>query len=78
MATKVEKKRLTWCGPAPATCDLCGRSITSAFVDGKTTRGLWGNMCSICHALHGVGLGVGRGQRYERDEVDGRYVKVAG
>lgn len=35
-----------------------------AVVDGKTTRGPWANMCAECFDAHGVGLGLGRGQRF--------------
>ena len=45
------------------------------FVDGKTTRGPWANMCSLCLPIHSVGLGVGKGQRYER-QTDGRFAKM--
>jgi hypothetical protein len=30
--------------------------------DGKTKRGPWANMCEECFQVHGVGLGLGRGQ----------------
>jgi hypothetical protein len=31
--------------------------------DGKTIGGQWAFMCEDCFMSHGVGLGVGRGQR---------------
>lgn len=50
------------------TCDFCGQDCTKVgktFVDGKTTRGPWGLMCSSCYVFEGTGLGLGRGQRYD-------------
>lgn len=40
-------------------CDFCG---APARYDGKTTSGPWGNMCLPCFGVHGIGLGLGRGQ----------------
>lgn len=51
-----------WMGSVPRECDVCHSPITTVFVDGKGT--------------HGVGLGVGRGQRYEL--VNNEWVKTAG
>ena len=45
-------------------CNLCGKDRLSEFVDGKTRMGPWANMCLPCYRKVGVGLGVGRGQRY--------------
>lgn len=36
-----------------------------AAYDGKTKGGPWANMCEECFPIHGVGLGLGRGQRLE-------------
>ena len=41
-------------------CDFCDKQAT---YDGKTTFGPWANMCEAHNWLHGIGLGVGRGQR---------------
>ena len=41
-------------------CDIC--QTHPAVVDGKTTFGPWGYMCSDCFDSVGVGLGTGRGQ----------------
>lgn len=59
------------------TCDLCGVNVSeypdgeprqdylaNQLIDGKTRRGSWAWMCKSCHALFGVGLGTGRGQKY--------------
>ena len=45
---------------SPIKCDLC--PAPQALVDGKTTTGIWADMCIPCFSAHGVGLGVGRGQ----------------
>jgi len=53
-------------------CNLCGQVNLFEFVDGKTRMGPWANMCMPCYRKVGVGLGVGRGQRYARlAEVSG-------
>lgn len=46
------------------------------FVDGKTVHGPWANMCPRCHNEVGCGLGVGRGQCYQRDMVTGKWAKL--
>lgn len=40
-------------------CDFC---IRTAHYDGKTVVGLWANMCEIHFEMHGIGLGLGKGQ----------------
>ena len=66
----------TWVGKPPEKCDICSEPIKDVFIDGQTDWGPWGNMCPECHALHGRGLGTGRGQKYEKQED--QWVKVAG
>lgn len=44
-------------------CDMDGRPATPATIDGRTRYGPWAYMCDDCHARHGVGLGLGHGQR---------------
>jgi hypothetical protein len=41
-------------------CDFCD---ALAQIDGKTNFGSWANMCGNHFFQHGVGLGLGRGQR---------------
>lgn len=65
-----------WKGPAPSYCDVCCKPIDKTFIDGKTVHGPWANMCSECHSHIGVGLGTGKGQKYERDGI--KWVKVEG
>lgn len=50
---------------APVTCEVCSAEC-SAYVDGRTNSGMWANMCDACHKKYGSGLGIGRGQRYEK------------
>jgi len=40
-------------------CDFCGKE---AIIDGKTRFGPWAYMCPSHFAVHGVGLGLGKGQ----------------
>lgn len=46
-------------------CNFCSTpdAPVKATIDGKTTYGPWGYMCDACHGTHGVGLGLGKGQR---------------
>jgi hypothetical protein len=52
---------------APAVCQICDGEIDTMFIDGKTIMGSWAYMCPGCHETVGVGLGTGRGQKYECD-----------
>ena len=64
-----------WLGTKPV-CDFCKTDITDKFVDGRTWEGPWAIMCPKCFTQHGVGLGIGKGQGYEKQEVD--FIKVSG
>jgi hypothetical protein len=48
-------------------CDFCGEP---AKVDGKTHSGPWANMCGDCFTIHGIGLGLGKGQTLLLKEDD--------
>ncbi len=51
--------------PELPPCDFCaswGR-IREAHYDGKTAQGPWAYMCESHFKLHGIGLGLGKGQR---------------
>lgn len=41
-------------------CDICKQY--EAVIDGKTKKGCWAFMCFNCFGIHGVGLGLGKGQ----------------
>lgn len=66
-----------WISPAPEKCDICKEPITDTFVDGATKFGPWGFMCPSCHPKVGCGLGLGRGQKYVKQE-NGQFKKVEG
>ena len=70
----VQRKR--WTGKPPAKDDF-GDPIENSFIDGKTNGGPWALMTPRSHEEHGVGLGLGQGQLYVREE-DGIYYKAAG
>lgn len=56
-----------WLQKPPVRCDVCSRGFTEKdqhFFDAKTKQGPWGLLCQQCWNLHGVGLGVGLGQKY--------------
>lgn len=55
-----------WLGEVPRVCQICGKPIRNDFVDGKTANGQWAIMHQSCHRLHGVGLGIGKGQLFRR------------
>jgi hypothetical protein len=55
--------------------DSFGDTITDTFIDGKTVRGPWAIMTPMHHGMYGVGLGVGKGQKYELTS-NGRWLKV--
>ncbi len=49
-------------------CDFCN---DLAKYDGKTKYGAWGNMCLPCFGVHGIGLGLGKGQELILDNSNG-------
>jgi hypothetical protein len=59
-----------WMSKKPEHCDLCNYAFGKTFVDGKTMQGPWGILCSTCHEAYGVGLGVGRGQKYDLETLE--------
>jgi len=46
-------------------CDICKAAFTDVVYDGKTLHGPWAFMCEDCFQDLGVGLGTGRGQKYD-------------
>lgn len=69
-------KPVIYCN-APAICDVCHDPIKTTFIDGATRMGPWANMCLLCFGSIGIGLGLGRGQRYIK-QGDGKFLKVEG
>lgn len=55
-----------WLSTPPKKCDICEIAIDDVFIDGATSSGPWAFMCEDCHHFHGMGLGLGRGQRFVR------------
>jgi hypothetical protein len=66
-----------WIGSTIGPKDDYGAAITDEFIDGKTKHGPWAILAPITYRRHGVGLGLGRGQRYKKQE-DGKWLKVEG
>lgn len=62
---------------AVSDCEICNRPLTKEMVDGKTNWGPWALMCVPCHNNHGGRLGLGIGQKYEK-QPGGRWLKIAG
>lgn len=53
-------------------CEVCGGDLylyqnEHWYVDGKTIHGPWALMCASCFKKHGIGLGIGKGQKYDAD-----------
>jgi hypothetical protein len=56
-------------------CDICKENINWTrnkqwFVDGRTTMGPWALMCCRCFEMYGVGLGTGKGQKYDANTLE--------
>lgn len=67
-----------WIGHLPDRgCEICYSQFEGKMVDGKIRGGPWALMCRGCHEKYGHGLGVGRGQLYEK-QPDGRWMKTEG
>ncbi len=66
-----------WLSQPPSKCQIGGENIVMSFVDGSTgSGGPWAIMCNECHKVYGVGLGIGKGQRFVL-QGDGRFLKVS-
>ena len=48
-------------------CDICQKP---AAYDAKTKAGPWAYLCGACFDVHGIGTGLGKGQRLILREVD--------
>lgn len=59
-----------WTGKVPVKCDGCDNILEGTFIDGRTIFGPWAIMCEDCHTTHGVGLGIGKGQRYDLETLE--------
>jgi hypothetical protein len=63
-----------WSGEAN-NCDLCNKKIDNCFIDGKTKMGPWGIMCLECYLNKGIGLGLGLGQLYIKN--NNKFINVS-
>lgn len=54
-------------------CNLCKEICSNYYIDGKTKIGPWAYMCLSCFKKYGVGLGIGKGQKY--DTITGKKVE---
>ena len=69
---------MKWVG-SKLVCDFCDKQTgvmlaTKFFVDGRTRIGPWAIMCESHFERYGVGLGIGRGQKYDAET----YEKIDG
>lgn len=58
-----------WSSTVPTHCDICEKPLSKFFVDGRLRQGSWAIMCSLCHTVHGAGLGTGNGQKYDLETL---------
>lgn len=66
----IQEETKKWMGRKPTNCDICHNGITDWWVDGKTKFGPWANMCSQCFGKHGIGMGLGKGQKYNANTLE--------
>lgn len=69
-------KKVYWLGDVGETDDF-GVKITDTIIDGATMMGPWALMTPKTFARYGRGLGLGRGQKYRKQE-DGKWLKIEG
>jgi hypothetical protein len=50
--------------PSCIICEMNGDGKVEAHYDAKTVMGPWGHLCEECFTEFGIGLGLGRGQRF--------------
>lgn len=68
-----------WYGEPPKECETCKTKLRGVFIDGRTKKGYWAIMCLNCHKDIGVGLGIGKGQKYTMKVIKGggtEWIKV--
>lgn len=67
----------TWYGET--TCNFCKREITEGqLYDANTVFGCWAVMCHNCYIKYGIGVGTGKGQRYEYNKTTKEFEKKRG
>ena len=70
------KRKKYWMGFVKSTDDF-NSPIIDEFIDGKTTLGPWGFMTPESYNIYGIGLGIGYGQKYVKQE-NGKWLQVEG
>lgn len=68
--------KIYWMGSNPTRCQLTGEPLGDVMYDANTGRG-WGNIGQEAFDKLGCRLGVGYGQKYERQE-NGKWLMVEG
>jgi hypothetical protein len=68
-------KKITYAN-APIRCDVCHDDFGNVMYD-ASVRGRWGNLCQKCFTLYNCSLGLGRGQKYEK-QADNSWLKTGG
>lgn len=77
MTTPKQKPRAVyWLGEG-RVCEYCKRGLVETLIDARVRDGGWMVLDADCHASIGMGFGVGRAQRYQR-QADDRWLKVEG
>ena len=68
----MSKTRKAWYGSKPDICQCCLKSLEGEkyFFDANhrsphAGRFIWGIICETCFDKHGIGLGIGKAQKYE-------------
>jgi hypothetical protein len=63
-----QPKQKKWMSASPVRCDICKCALDEheTFIDGVTVYGPWAIMCPPCHKEKGHGVGLGKGQEYDR------------
>ena len=65
-----------WLSPVPE-CDDWDSPIADVFIDGRTKMGPYAIMTPASHKAYGVGLGLGKGQKYKK-QPSGKWEKIEG
>ena len=65
-----------WIGEI-TSCDLCHGPFRGDVMYDANVGGPWGNICQRCFDMNGCNLGIGRGQKYQKNS-NGRWKKIAG
>lgn len=65
-------KKVIWCGEH--TCNICNKECDTHLYDARIKgHSAWATMCKECFEMYGVGLGVGNGQEYIKDEETNKF-----